>query len=647
MAMHAFYAATAREFLRADPATVVGHLTRESVSTFHGSRPEQAAAWDSQILILRSALKRLPERGTWNVLLEYSLRRLRRRLDAILLGPGVIFVVEFKIGARAYDRAYQLQAEDYALCIRDFHSAADRIPIVPLVCAENAPDVPVTSPRFVDGVADTVLTNRVGFCDALIACIPEHSTRTITWKEFDQAPYNPTPSIIEAARAIYAGHTVQEIGRSDAEGEALARTAERLRFWVERAREKREHVVCFLTGTPGAGKSLLGLNLVLKDGVGRVNGEPAVVLTGNRPLVEVLTQALTDDWKQHRKSHDASRALHGSLQTLLGYLKQHSQENGSAPPEHVVVFDEAQRAWDAETGMKLLQRRQSEPALFLGILKRLRWACLVCLVGPGQEINRGEGGMALWGAALTEQAKVGHSWRVVAPSGDAVITSQRIEVDPALNLKGGLRAYRNAKYGEWVDAVLSGDLARAAVMAEAMPLPPAFITRDLPTLKAWLQERRRGGRRPGLLVSSGAVRSIAEGIPRPPMSNELKEIARWFLKRHPDFRGSDSLEVPLSEFGCQGLELDYVGLCWGGDMVWSLEASNWMPRKMKAPSWQRISKKTNRQFRVNAYRVLLTRARVGLCIFIPEGSLSDSSRDARDFDAVAEALRSAGCRPLA
>jgi hypothetical protein len=276
----------------------------------------------------------------------------------------------------------------------------------------------------------------------------------------------------------------------------------------------------------------------------------------------------------------------------------------------------------------------------------LPWSCLVCLVGPGQEINRGEGGMALWGTALLKEGSAGRPWRVVAASSESLDESIAVEIDTALHLSGAVRAYRNARYDQWVDALLSAELDRAAGLARAMTNPPAFVTRDIGHLRAWLKARSRGGRRPGLLVSSGAVRLIADGIPPPPMSADLKEIENWFLKSAPDFRGSDALERPLSEFGCQGLELDYVGLCWGGDLIWSPQTAKWVPRAMRAPTWQVIGRQQRAQYRLNAYRVLLTRAREGVCVYVPIGDPTDRTRQPLEYDEIAAILVRAGCIAL-
>jgi hypothetical protein len=645
MAVQAFYGAHVKDFMMDRPEAVVGLLTTRAALEYRGNQPEQARAWQEEVNLLHRAFREFPESETWSLLLEYPLRRLGRRLDAVILAPGVIIVLEFKIGAESHAQRYINQAEDYALCIRDFHACARGYLIVPIICAEHAEPRMAPLTTNTDAVGSAVLANASDLHQALkvAASISSKELPSLSWYDFDRGGYNPTPTIVDAARAVYAGHSVAEIGRTDAEGISLQRTAERLRHWALEARKRREHIVCLVSGTPGAGKSLLGLNLVLADGAGRVAGEPAVMLTGNRPLVQVLRGALVADARSRSDDGSAQRAVQGALQTLLGYLKEHADEASNPPPEHVVVFDEAQRAWDAETGLKLLQRRRSEPELFLEILRRLPWACLVCLVGPGQEINRGEGGVALWGTALNREASMARPWRVVAPSPSTVNGSFPLEIDSALYLAAGVRAYRNAHFGDWVNALLSADIEHARTLASAMTNVPAVVTRDLRSMREWLSLRRRGGRRPGLVVSSGAARLLADGVPPAPISNQLNTIEKWFLKSWPDYRGSDSLELPLSEFGCQGLELDYVGLCWGGDLIWSRESAGWIPRRMRAPTWQVIRKPEPAQCRLNAYRVLLTRAREGLCIYVPRGSADDPTRRPADFDAIAGTLASAGC----
>jgi hypothetical protein len=392
---------------------------------------------------------------------------------------------------------------------------------------------------------------------------------------------------------------------------------------------ERIHTVCFVTGAPGAGKTLLGLDLALKS---RSGTRPAALLSGNRPLVHVLTEALATD-RAARTGESKAAAKYqadAAIQNLLGYLKEHT--DGAEPPENVIIFDEAQRAWDAEVGQELMGRPNSEPEIFLRILGRLEWSCLVCLVGYGQEINRGEGGLRLWGEALAREAVNGNRWRVLAAppaieggpdvTGDGLISGLcgvdlEFVREPKLHLANSMRAYRNPQHGKWVEAVLSGDADAARRIAGELVDPPALLTRDLEVAKAWLRQRRRGGRSVGLLTSSGAVRLVGDGIPPAPRSNELAAIGHWFLKPFTDFRSAGALETPLSEYGCQGLELDFVGLCWGGDLIW--RDSAWLPRKMSAPRWQVLRDDEKRRFRLNAYRVLLNAQPSGDSYFHSKG----------------------------
>lgn len=338
-------------------------------------------------------------------------------------------------------------------------------------------------------------------------------------------------------------------------------------------------------------------------------------------------------------------------------MKEHT--DSATPPEHVIVFDEAQRAWDEKVGQELMGRPKSEPELFLDILDRLDWACLVCLVGPGQEINRGEGGLSLWGEALARASARGNPWKIVAAPealdggpdvagagllATGIINPDHIVREPHLHLANAIRSYRNPLHGKWVAALLEGNIAQAKDIASRMTEPPAYVTRDLGAAKDWLRHRRRGGRSVGMLASSGAVRLIGDGIPPAPRSNELGPIGHWFLKPWIDFRSSGALEMPMSEFGCQGLELDYVCLCWGGDLIWSGNA--WRPRMMRAPHWQVIHEPQKHRFRLNGYRVLLTRGRAGCIIFVPRGDDSDPTRLPQMADAIADALNEAGCAAL-
>ncbi len=650
-----FFASTIATFMGSDPQAILGQLSSRHVAFHASAEAEQLRAWEREIVLLRAAFTEVGSTAEdWWILLEVPLLRLGKRLDAVVLAPGVVGVVEFKIGASTYNSADRVQTERYAQSLRDFHEVSQSRLILPILCAELAPPRPMDVSAF-DGVADLVFANAttLGSALTLLARHGDATAEVLSGLSFDHSPYRPTPTIVEAAQALYAGHQIADIGRGDAADAELQAAAETLQSIVRQAEANRQKVICFITGAPGAGKTLLGLDLALKS---RSGTSPAALLSGNRPLVHVLTEALAID-SAARNSIPKAKAKYqadAAIQNLLGYLKEHT--DGAVPPEHVIVFDEAQRAWDKEVGQELMNRPNSEPELFLEILDRLDWSCLVCLVGPGQEINRGEGGLPLWGEALAQAAASGRPWRIVAApqaldggpdvAGNGMLSGVdgsglEISREPSLHLANGIRAYRNPLQGRWVAALLASDIAGAKRLSDQMEIPPAFLTRDLEAAKAWLRQRRRGGRSVGMLTSSGAVRLVGDGVPPAPRSNELAPIGHWFLKPFTDFRSAGALEVPMSEFACQGLELDYIALCWGGDLVWV--NGQWQPRKMSSPKWQVLREAEKQRFRLNGYRVLLTRGRAGAVIFVPKGSHEDPTRSPTEMDAIAAALVDAGC----
>lgn len=647
-----YFGGTVAEFLATPTSTLVGQLATRVSSEHRGDEAQQVRAWQIEVELLKAALASDACRD-WGILLELPLLRLGRRIDAIILIGDCIACIEFKIGASRFFGTDVDQAVDYALCLRDFHAGSRSHRIVPILCADQAQDGHCDlSLTFVDHVGSCQRVNASNLAMALSRLSTMAGPAQIDWKEFDASSYSPTPDIVTAARALYAGHGVKEVGRADAPAEAMERTSDRLRQIAEEARASGSKVICFVTGEPGSGKTLLGLEMVLSGMAGRVSGEPAALLSGNRPLVRVLQSAIAEDARIRLRitASEAGRQAQQALQTLLGYLKDH-EGAGSTPPENVIVFDEAQRAWDAETGLKLLGRKRSEAELFLEIMGRLPWACLVCLVGPGQEINRGEGGLRLWGEALAAASDwtAYASDRALRGQGGLSglldgVTDLEVRIEADLHLMTNLRAHRNALHGNWVTALLRSAPSSAESITRQMDSPPAHVTRSLADMKDWLIARRRGGHRVGLLTSSGATRLIADGLPPSPRSDELDQVVHWFLRPTGDFRSSNALELPLSEFVCQGLEVDYAGLAWGNDLIWSNHG--WTARKMRAPRWQVVRDADAYQFRINAYRVLLTRARAGTVIYVPEGDLGDPSRPPDDFNGVYETLIASGCAAL-
>jgi hypothetical protein len=318
----------------------------------------------------------------------------------------------------------------------------------------------------------------------------------------------------------------------------------------------------------------------------------------------------------------------------------------------VIVFDEAQRAWDADFGRRKFGHAQSEAALFLDILSRhADWAVIVALVGGGQEINTGEAGLAAWGEALLARP----SWRARAAPGVITATDARqrlfnaasasLVLDPALHLDVPVRSIRSSAAAPWVDAVLLGDAQRARQTADEADGVPFFLTRSLSEMRVALRRFARGARRAGLVCSAGARRLVPDGIwPNFPHL-DADAVANWFLQRWPDVRASDALEMPATQFACQGLELDQVGICWGNDLVRYPGHPAWVARNFAGTRWLTRNEAAT-AYQINTYRVLLTRARYETVIWIPAGAADDVTRLPVEFDAIAAFFEYCGAQPL-
>lgn len=494
-----------------------------------------------------------------------------------------------------------------------------------------------------------------------LAARPAYPIDARTWIE---SAYKPTPGIIEAARSLYAGHDVREITYASSDVHNLGSTTDAVQKTIAWAKAEKALAVCFVTGTPGSGKTLVGLNVVHNKHVG-ISRSQAAYLSGTRPLVAVLREALALD---HSDRTDCSlrqsrHEVQAQVQPLMGYLEEYVRRSPQEPPpENLIVFDEAQRAWNADFGLERFDRTASEPALFLEIMaRRADWAVILALVGNGQEINKGEGGLAEWGQALIEwaQRSPDRPWSVaLSPSGIGSGSSLNelwpkeppasisILEDARLHLVGSARSHRFAGLHRWVDAVLAGDAGRAAEVSRVSGRLPIRLTRSLDDARQWLRNETRGNRRCGLVASSGARRLRAYGLGVALRSNDLADIVHWYLKPDDDIRSCHALEVTASEYTCQGLELDLVGMCWGGDLLWDSEKREWGYRRLSGSKWQNIGNSLNQDFLKNKYRVLLTRARQETIIWVPKGDSGDDTRQPGPLDATAAFLEAAGARPL-
>jgi Uncharacterized conserved protein (DUF2075) len=633
----AWWSGSVSTFLTQDPRQIIDRLAFRAIETHATNRETQLRAWAWELDVLRSAVTGMP--GHWRLLLEYPLVRLGRIIDAVLVSDRAIFVFEFKAFNSPLSTDARRQVEDYALDLRDFHAGSRHHVIVPiLVAGTGQPNLQQGSFLLPD-VSDVYMA----LPDTLPALLADLLDRIpcgeVNIDSWEHAAYRPVPTIIEAARDLYAKHGVSDIRAARADTVNLSRTTESIQQAIREARATHQHIVLFVTGIPGAGKTLCGLNAIFS------NDTDGTFLTGTLPMVYVLKAALAKD--AAKSTRTARHETKSKIESITGFLRHYLAEP-THRPEHVIVFDEAQRAWDAQYGATKFKHTDSEAGIVLDIMQRhADHAVIVALVGNGQEINTGEAGLAEWGQALSRRPK----WKIRAAPGVLTAPEPRqclfrsqpdgMVLDPTLHLAVPIRNVRSTRAAPWVDAVLRGKISEArSIAAQDLPF---FITRSLPQMRAGLRRLARGERRAGLVCSSGAKRLVADGIW--PKFEHLNEdaVANWFLKRWPDVRASDALEVPATEFACQGLELDYVGLCWGGDLVW---AGAWMVRRFSGTKWHQSRQQDAQDFQINTYRVLLTRARAETIIWIPEGDAHDATREPQFFDRTAAYLLECGARPL-
>lgn len=654
-------------FLSADEPLLLGELTDSVASTgIQSTRTTQIETWKSQIALLKRCADELIGRREaakdWHLVLEYELPRRQKRPDAVVLAEDVILVVEFKVGSPSHDASARWQVEDYCLNLRDFHAGSTGRTIVPVLCATAAPSVKDSrTPTSSSFVAPIRLANASDLTAVLLSAYsaqhdPDRSPIDIdSWVS---APYRPTLSVIEAAERLYENHDVREISHSYASN--LDATTDLLAEVIREARTLNRRSVCFVTGVPGAGKTLTGLNVVHDPSLRTENGPSGIFLSGNGPLVKVVREALVmGQQRAGRRRQDSAHEVSTFIQNVHQFLRYHRDNPAALPHEHVVVFDEAQRAWDREQMLRKQGVDTSEAAELFDVMDRLDgWAVIIALVGGGQEIFLGEAGLEEWGRAAAARPH----WQVVASpevvSGGASVSGHRLfgegvppgiefRPEPLAHLSVGVRSFRAQRLAEWVDAVLTLDAERARSLLPDRREFPLNFTRSLDAAKAWLQamSEPEDGQRAGLIATSEDQRLRAYGLERSSAFRLDYSFEKWFLMPPTDVRSSHALEVAASEFECQGLELDWVGLCWGGDLTPS-DPGGWEYRKFRGSAWQQVRSDTERTFVRNRYRVLLTRARLGLVIWIPPGNADDPTLDPARFDRTAQLLQAAGVPEL-
>ena len=694
-----FYQSSIRDFITENIDTIYGKISKCDEGD---SVAEQKYAWSEEIETMKQVLQ-LWSDEYGKILFEYSIPRLGKRIDVVVLLRGIVFVIEFKAGQEHYLQADMEQVMDYALDLKNFHLDSHHRTIVPILVATEA--VKSSQQLFLsvydDKIYNPLLTNGAHLQSLISAIIEKEQAQPSTVDEFGNwaiSRYSPTPTIIEAASALYQSHSVEDITRHEAAGAALEETTCFVLDVIERSKQRGEKSICFVTGVPGAGKTLVGLNVAIQQSI-KAEEAPesernlAVYLSGNGPLVKVLTAALAKD-KQKREREkgnkcnitDAKREVSQFIQIIHRYRSNMlakiklpivgghleideaksvaHQTAGHGEVEHVAIFDEAQRSWDLEHlagwlarggsrgGMKKVPDFPMSEAEFLiwSLDLRKDWAVIVCLVGGGQEINTGEAGIGEWIRAVNEtfpdwkvylskhltdkEYAEGNVAELIRHNNNAVQVEQ-------LHLSVSMRSFRAENLSKFVHYLLDRELTEAQkVYQEIKDKYPIILTRDITKAKQWLEEKARGSERYGLIVSSQAYRLK-------PLAIDVRlqpDIESWFLADKLDVRSSLFLEDAATEFDIQGLELDWTCLVWDGDFRYTDEG--WDHNAFRGSRWQKIRQKEAQLYQLNAYRVLLTRARQGMIICVPKGNIDDHTRQPEFYDSTYEYLKSNGLEEI-
>jgi hypothetical protein len=648
-----WYSSTISDFLRADTDSVLGQLARNGDFALIES---QRDAWISEIELLRSELIGL----SGSLHLEFTIPRMGRRVDAIVLIGPVVFVLEFKFGAAEFEPAAVEQVWDYALDLKNFHEASHAVAIVPILIATHAAAFPLIAPTPDDDdvYRPTKVSGR-GLREAIDRCLAAISGGAVDAEAWSRAPYHPTPTIVEAARALYGQHSVEAIARFDAGAKNLDVTSQRISEIVEKSESERRKSICFVTGVPGAGKTLVGLNVATQHDRSD-KSVPAVFLSGNGPLVAVLREALTRDELIRRRQSGENVRKGKVAESVKAFIQNvhHFRDDVLVdvrpPVERVAIFDEAQRAWNLRKTADFMQRKksrpgfdQSEPQFLISSMDRHEdWSVVICLVGGGQEINTGEAGIGAWLDAVNtsfpewdvyisprltdSEYAAGHALEQIGRRANTFF-------DEALHLAVSMRSFRAESVSEFVKALLDCEREKAeAAFSKIAGRYPIFVTRDLIAAKNWIRKRARGSERFGLVASSKAQRLKPHAID---IRVEVDPV-KWFLNERDDTRSSFYLEDAATEFQVQGLELDWTCVTWDGDLRFT--GRGWSHHDFRGRRWTNIANEQNRSFLKNAYRVLLTRARQGMIIFVPPGEPTDPTRLPEYYDSTFDYLKEVG-----
>ena len=678
MANRCLYSATFKEFLETD-----FHIIRDIFhDNYHGETLTTSdEAWRDEIVLMQEVLKPWAKEKA-QIIFEYDIPRLGKRIDVVLLLRGIIFCLEFKVGKKDVLQADIEQVMDYALDLKNFHLYShDKIIVPILIPTKNKSLTTIFQPSVYNDDIYNPLTTGEEHLQELILKVLEHSGANEQGEAIENwliSPYSPTPTIIEAARTLYENHSVEDITRHEADKVSTDTTINYILEVIQKSKELQQKSICFVTGVPGAGKTLVGLDVAIKqsykDGeIDKENG--AVYLSGNGPLVAVLTEALARDNQRkcilrgERKNKSDSRRevsefiqiIHRYRDNMLAKIKNPVENGiveidpnkaiklkmtGYGEVEHVAIFDEAQRSWTHKRIADYLKRGgtygnklkvpnfpMSEAEFLIWSLdQREDWAVIICLVGGGQEINTGEAGIAEWLKALNNKFKhwnVFISNRLSDPEyaegrvNELLKDNNRVCFSNKLHLAVSLRSFRAETLSAFIHSLLAFAPDATSLYKDIKSKEyPIVLTRDMDKAREWLRKKARGTEQTGVLVTKVAARfkPLAVHI----LAQGDENAVHWFLEDKTDIRSSNYLEDAATEIQVQGLELDYTCVLWDADM--RCDRGRWTYYKFNGKNnWKVETNDESKKYMLNAYRVLLTRARQGMVICVPYGNNKKTS----------------------
>jgi adenylate kinase family enzyme len=654
-----FYSDSISEFIKRPIDEIRGILTENNQFSLEQTQKD---SWNKQITSLKDILKNY----YGSIFFEYAIPRMGRRIDVVLIIQNVIFILEFKVGEKEYLSSAIDQVWDYALDLKNFHKTSHEHLIAPILIATEAKDffseISIISHN--DNVLFPIKTNSKLLSEVIKNILEFSDGAYIDAINWSKGTYSPTPTIIEAAMALYNNHSVADISRSDAAAINLTQTSDTISEIIEKAKSKNEKAICLITGVPGAGKTLVGLDIANKH-LDKEKGTTSVFLSGNGPLVAILREALTRD-KVKREKENGNKIKKGEVMSRVKVFIQNVHhfrdecliDENSAPFDHIAIFDEAQRAWNLTQTVSFMQQKKnvpnfslSEPEFLISCLDRHKdWAVIICLVGGGQEINTGEAGISEWLESINRSYP---DWNVHISSeltdseyaaGEALkLLENRKNVfyKKQLHLSVSMRSFRAEYLSHLVKNILDIDFFEAKrnynLVKEKYPI---VLTRNLTKAKKWLKEKARGSERYGIVVSSQAQRLKPHAID---VKSPIDPI-HWFLDGKEDVRSSYFLEDVATEFHVQGLELDWTCVTWDADFRFS--ENGWQTFSFVGDKWHNIKKEERKMYLKNAYRVILTRARQGMVIVVPEGDIEDHTRKSEFYDCTYNYLKEIGLEKL-